>query len=251
MKVIGVDPAPRKGIAVFDGEDRYIAVGESRRFVDELNTMSDLLVCWDSPLTGPPSSVVLGMEASGSAFSQRPVESFFRRTGPGFKAPPRISVCGYSGCPHWAMSRSLLGFPRTGPFDKGAVPFRLVAEDCPRAVDGHLIVEVHPALALWLWCRAMRPNNASWDYKRDETVRGELWDHICRVPDVARILSASDAPCSDDVLDARVAYTLGRLWLEKPASVVLLGDLDKGTFLLPNVDGLQAAFRSFSQTPHR
>jgi hypothetical protein len=249
MRVIGVDPAPTKGMAVFDGRDRHIPVQQSRAFVNELNTVPDLLICWDSPLTGPPGSVVGGAEADGSAFSQRAIESFFSRAQSGFKTPRGISVRGYSGCPHWAMSRSLIGLPRTGPFDKGTLPFRLVTDGSQRPVCGRSVVEVHPALALWLWCRDEREADASWDYKRDDSVREDLWKKVFQVPAVSKVLSATcpTAPSSDDVLDARVAYALGRLWLENPRSVVLLGDFDKGTFLVPRVDGLEAAFRSFSQ----
>ena len=52
-------------------------------------------------------------------------------------------------------------------------------------------------------------------------------------------------PRSDDQLDARVAYALGRLWLDDPVTVLLLGDEDSGSFLVPFAPGIEVAFRSF------
>lgn len=254
MRVCGIDPAPTKGLAVFDGQDRCIPLAKSREFIHELKNLSDgLLVCWDAPLSGPPSRVMRGDPAYGSAFSQRAIESFFSRKKTGFKTPPGISVRGYSGCPHWALSRSLIGLPRTGPFDdEASLPFKLISRNDDRPNDGRSIVEVHPALALWLWCREARDANASWDYKRDADVRAKLWGQFRDLPAISKSKTLSTAfsvaPSSDDQLDARLAYALGWLWLHDHKSVVLLGDLDLGTFLLPRISKLEEKFCSFTQT---
>jgi hypothetical protein len=249
MRVSGIDPAPTKGLAVFDGTDRQIGLEDSAAFVTELASSDDHLVCWDAPLTGPPSSVVGGAAAKGAAFSQRPIESFFSRANTGFKTPKGISVQGYSGCPHWALTRCLLGLPRVGKFDAQAesLPFLPLTRDDQRPVRGRCVVEVHPAVALWLWCREGRRATASWLYKKDRTVVLELWEELLKVPSVAGVLSGARAtvPKSDDQLDARVAYALGRLWLDDPVSVLLLGDADSGTFLVPYVQGIEEAFRLF------
>ena len=249
MRVYGVDPAPKKGMAVFDGRDRHILLQESRSFIASLKTDPDLLICWDASLTGPPCSVIEGGEAGGSAFSQRPIESFFSRAETGFKTPQGISVRGYSGCPHWALSRSLIGLPRTGPFDVETLPFRLVSDEVQKPLLGQCVVEVHPALALWLWCRFDRDTNSAWGYKQDASVCRYLWTQLLQVAAVSNVLSSASllTPSSDDELDARLAYVLGRLWLDDPPSVVLLGDQDHGTFLLPRVSGLEEAFQSFIQ----
>jgi len=105
MKVCGIDPAPKKGLTVFDGSDHAIALEDSAAFMAGLAREDDLLVSWDAPLTGPPSSVVGGSAARGAAFTQRPIESFFSRAATGFKTPEGISVQGYSGCPHWGAAR--------------------------------------------------------------------------------------------------------------------------------------------------
>jgi hypothetical protein len=249
MKVSGIDPAPTKGLSVFDGQDREIELGSSAAFVADHASSDDQLICWDAPLTGPPSSVVGGAAAAGAAFSQRPIESFFSRGSTGFKTPKGISVQGYSGCPHWALTRCMLGLPRVGTFDAAAdsLPFLLLTREEQRPARGRCVVEVHPAVALWLWCREGRSAGASWQYKKDEAVLLELWEELLEVPAVAGVLSHVRAmmPKSDDELDARVAYALGRLWLDAPDAVMLLGDADSGSFLVPRVKGLEMAFQAF------
>lgn len=248
MRVIGIDPAPTKGLDIFDGGDLHVPLCDSRSFISSLRSGQDVLVCWDSPLTGPPSAVVTGGSALGSAFSQRPIESFFSRAGTGFKTPPGISVRGYSGCPHWALSRALLGLPRVGSYDASLsdLPFSLIDVDTPPTTGFH-VVEIHPAVAIWLWCREQRDSNASWDYKKFASVSAELWRLLLTNPNIARILSAvsNQIPKSDDMLDARVGYVLGRLWLERSGLVTLLGNADHGTFLLPQTINLREAFAAF------
>lgn len=248
MKIIGIDPAPAKGLDVFDGNDRRFPLAEAHGFIRRLREADDVLVCWDAPLTGPGAIVAEGGAPSGSAFSQRPIEQFFSRSRHGFKVPPGVSVLGYSGCPHWTISRSFLGYPRVGPYDvpERDLPFRLVATNSAPQF-GRWVVEVHPAVAIWLWCRGEREPGAPWKYKGQADLVAEIWEHLVDLAPFANIFTGSSltAPISDDQLDARVAYALGRLWLEAPHEVVLLGDLDAGTFLLPQVAGLVEAFDAF------
>lgn len=250
MNVVGVDPAPVKGLDVFDGHHRHVPLHEARSLIDALKEQPNVLVCWDAPLTGPPTAVVGGGTARGSDFSQRPIESFFSRGESGFKVPVGISIRGYSGCPHWALSRSLLGLPQVGPFDAqgSSLPLALVATDTP-PTQGRHVVEVHPAVALWLWTRNERETGASWEYKKSLDVMNDLWVILLGIPRVPETLGGrlTTRPVSDDVLDAIVAYVLGRLWLREPRSIVLLGDSNRGTFLLPKVEGLEDAWRRYVQ----
>jgi len=251
MKVIGIDPAPRKGLSVFDGADHEVKIEDAVATLADLAVDDCRLVCWDAPLTGPPSSVVGGAAAAGPAFSQRPIESFFSRKCTGFRTPKGIAVLPFSGCSHWALTRCLLGLPRVGRFDMPveSLPFQLATCDDERPVCGRHVVEVHPAVALWLWCREGRSATASCHYKnkKDRAVLLELWERLLEVPAVAAVLfEVRDiAPKSDDQLDARVAYALGRLWLDDQHSVVLLGNADTGAFLVPAVPGIEDAFCSF------
>ena len=248
MRVVGIDPAPTKGLDTFDGSDRHIPLSGARSFVHSLYSDQGALVCWDAPLTGPPTAAVFGGEGTGSAFSQRPIESFFSKSGTGFKTPPGISVRPYAGCPHWALSRALLGLPRVGPYDADheQLPLKLVTSGTP-PTSGFHVVEVHPAVAIWLWCRERRDSTASWEYKKSASVSDELWNLLLANPDIERVLSGAggDRPTSDDVLDARVAYALGRLWLDRSGSVTLLGSADHGSFLLPQIAGMREAFTAF------
>jgi len=139
--------------------------------------------------------------------------------------------------------------PRVGIYDAdaGQLPFRLESDDAKRPTSGRHIVEVHPAVAIWLWCRWRREANDSFFYKTDPHVRTDVWESLLRVRSVRSVLSRVRAvpPTSDDELDARVAYALGRLWLDEPESVVLLGSADAGAFLVPRVAGIVEAFYAF------
>src|SRR5687767_3398250 len=92
VKIIGIDPAPTKGLDVFDGSDHRFLLAEAHAFIGGLRKGDNVLVCWDAPLTGPAGGVVGGGAPSGSAFSQRPIEQFFSRNRHGFKVPSGISV---------------------------------------------------------------------------------------------------------------------------------------------------------------
>jgi hypothetical protein len=126
------------------------------------------------------------------------------------------------------------------------LPFNLLETDTPPNAGFH-VVEVHPAVAIWLWCRERRDAGASWDYKKSPSVIEELWSLLMGIPSIAEVLSAvsKQVPTSDDVLDARVAYVLGRLWLERSGLVTLLGSADHGTFLLPQTGNIRETFATF------
>ena len=88
MKVVGIDPAPKRGLTVFDGTDQHIPPSDAADFMRDLESEPDVLICWDAPLTGP-SQVALNGNGVGfeSDFTQRPIESFFRQQKTGFKTP--------------------------------------------------------------------------------------------------------------------------------------------------------------------
>ena len=246
MRVIGIDPAPKKGLTVFDGEDHHVTVSDARDFLRELEAEDDVLICWDAPLTGPSSRALGGGGSEhASDFTQRPIEQFFSRGKTGFRAPEGISVMPYSSCPHWAISRNLLGLPRVGPWDRDfdSLPFQLVRRDEDRPQRGRCVVEVHPAVAAWLWCRQGWTGD-SWQYKSEGEVLKAMWRDLADV--LPEHLEAVGEPADHDELDARVAFALGRIWLSGEREVVLLGDLDRGTFLVPNVSRLQERFDDFT-----
>lgn len=251
-RVIAIDPAPSKPSTVFDGV-RYSSMSapDLRRLLDRIAAEEpETLVCWDAPLTGPTDLARPGSNAGD--FTQRPVERFFSREATGFKTPKGISVLGYGACPHWTISRSLLGLPRVGPFDAPAcrLPFALVAENGLSDRRRPAVVEVHPALAAWLWCRGKRSVGAMWGYK-DRNVAAadrrqiwqEMWEIILECVAFARCLPPPD---TDDQFDAGIGYILGEMFVGGDAGGVsrstILGSADEGSFLLPHSDDLAAAW---------
>ncbi|MYH47653.1 MAG: hypothetical protein F4127_13505 [Gammaproteobacteria bacterium] len=152
---------------MFDGTE-YLRLNalELREYLDGLAGAKEaVLVCWDAPLTGPFDPDDAGSHRFD--FTKRPIERFFSLDETGFKTPKGISVQGYAGCQHWTISRSLLGLPRVGPYDKpeNNLPFRLVAASGEQMRSRKSVVEIHPGLAAWLWCREKRNTNAGWEYK--------------------------------------------------------------------------------------
>ena len=77
----------------------------------------------------------------------------------------------------------------------------------------------------------------TWLYKKDHSVREKMWRVVEQGPWRAAGCAPTEAPQSDDELDSRVAYLLGRLWLSG-GQVMQLGDKDSGAFLLPTVEKL-------------
>ena len=156
MPVIAVDPAPGKESTVIDGTKFLKLSPRELRLGMPSGLVNETLLCWDAPLTGPGDPEPAG--ADPSDFTQRPVEKFFSRKETGFKAPKGISVRPYSGCPHWAISRSILGLPRTGPYDHGfdRLPFHLLPGAEEERAGRPSVVEIHPAVGAWLWCREWR-----------------------------------------------------------------------------------------------
>ncbi len=261
---IGCDVGSGKGAHLFDGGsaveernpqqlDEYLVLRRSR---------SDVLIAWDSPLTGPcdPDKPLV----RGQDLTQRPIETFFRSGE--WKAPKGISVLPYCGCSHWTLSMRVLGLPKVGPYSTGyaELPFRLVSsrEQLAKTDERASVVEVHPAVAIWLWYRAANRTPAAWSYKgikverikdepdaqfrqRAKQVRTQRvlthWQEVCNNVDGAKELPT---PTNDDELDAIVAWLLADRWITG-SGVVLLGNQKSGCFLVPKIDALLEAFARF------
>lgn len=234
MRVIGIDVAPAKGGHVCeDGSPpKEMKPCDLDSYLKGLP--DNVLIAWDAPLTGPPD-----VEAWTDCqdLTTREIERFFGPSGP-LPAPPGISVRSYCGCPHWTISRRLLGLPRVGPYDMEAeLPFRIVTNDQDRPVTGHHVVEVHPAVAIWRWCSAH--HDGPWNYKKNQKCRDELGRLMSR-----RIRKVEVAGADDDELDAWTAWYLAHCWLER-RGVMLLGNARTGSFLLPEEPSVQRKFEHF------
>lgn len=247
--MIAVDPAPGKESTLFDGTTflRRDARG-LRAYLDQpRNRTRETLLCWDAPLTGPRDPASAGTFPSD--FTQRRVERFFRQKETGFQTPKGISVLGYSGCQHWTITRSLLGLPRTGPYDIDyrRLPYHLLPGPDTECAERASVVEVHPAVAAWLWCRGARDKR--WEYKKDVAIRNEMWSIILARTGFPWV---GGHPRDDDEFDAAVAYILGSLYVrdrsgaaEDERGVTILGDRFTGSFLLPAIPGLEQTWRAW------
>jgi hypothetical protein len=240
MRVIGIDVGPAKGGQVCDDGELLEPMNPANldSYLHELS--GDVLIAWDAPLTGPPDPDVW---TDKSDLSTRPIESFFMR--PPYKAPKGISVRPYSGCPHWTISRRLLGLPRVGRYDETELPFQLVSDDQPPRSGRH-IVEVHPAVALWRWCRA-DGHNGPWEYKnkkyKNKKCTGCMKD-LCILMS-ARMGKDLTGLQTDDQLDATLAWHLAESWRGR-RGVRLLGNARAGSFLLPDETALWEQFKEFT-----
>lgn len=275
MRVIAIDPAPgSKGSTMYSGGDDFpqIPGEEMRRILDGERKRGPVLLCWDAPLTGPRDPEEANQPGD---FIQRRLDKFFRLQETGFRTPPGISVLPYASCWHWTITRSVLGLPRVGPYDaKSDLPFLLLPDEGGEShgaqvaqSDRSCIVEIHPAVAAWLWCRGLpefrsrsSKGGEGWKYKGDKKdttlqLQKEMWKVVLLHCDGTLKASLpkpktdgeSWEPANDDQFDAAVGYILGVKWLRGDEDVVLLGDRANGSMLLPGTrDGdLCNAWRKF------
>ncbi len=164
-------------------------------------------------------------------------------------------MLGYGACPHWTLSRSLLGLPIVGPFDKTSdkLPLKLITGASNKMQRQKSVVEIHPGLAAWLWCRGERGNDANWVYKGSKAemrrIRDEMWEIIL---DRSGFENELPHPGNDDEFDAAVGYILGKLFVQSgeqaPRSSLILGNSEHGSFLLPNIPGLADAWLRWKDT---
>ena len=254
MKVFGIDIAPGKPSTVFDGQTHNQYTGaELSDWLSELSQSSqDVLICLDAPLAGPadPDSPTF----LPKDHTQRPIESFFSKGETGIKVPKGVSVLPYSGCPHWTITRRLLGLPRIGRWDVSwkDLPFKLVTEPTIQSSNGQFVVEVHPALATWLWNDGPIQNDLDWEYKKSRNTLLRVWRGVkakltldCRKLSLCELddISIND----DDELDAVVAWLLWSIWVSGQGQVRGLGNIHAGHFLLPFSEELEKRFEQFVQ----
>lgn len=285
MIVVGIDPAPGKGLMICgdpksDKVFTHVNISEAHFYIVNLANkevnQEGVLICWDSPLTGPPNGYLnptnhLSLsKLDPNPYVQRRIEKTLTtlvkaRAIDSTSKPSKvsgISTLPYSQCSHWTISRAVLGLPRVGPYDRtDNLPFRLITENMVPTKPENCVIEVHPALALWLWLKDKRDDNAgtandgdgrpSWRYKSGkkadrQAVFKDLWVSFRDLDCVRSVLDDSgkfpeepeddgthDGTHDDDHLDAMVAYTLGKLWLRGDGSVKLYGDESCGSMLLP------------------
>lgn len=279
IKVIGIDPAPAKETVIYDGE-KFIEVLPVELKVYLENFKEDTLICWDAPLTGMASENAIRnfqqyLEALAkskkkkkpkwSPLEARIIEKYIALQD----IPKAISTNSFSQCPHWAITQYCLGLPLINDqfIQKEPIPFELITSHNEReklSLKKNYIVEVHPALALWLWLKDSGVEN--WNYKgssrKDKNILGdnqpenktkifktltellfkkaELLLGKQQAFDISKIKvtvikskeeTVEEKTMTDDHLDAYIAWLLGTLWLKN--EVILAGNKNTGAMLLP------------------
>ena len=223
MRVIGIDPAPVKPAVAFDGLDFHVVQpADLRGWVEgRLRDQPDTLIAWDAPLAFDPAT----------SFYSRPVD---KQLAAAAADEPAVNTAHFANLSHWAVTCHTLGFPFGNP------PCELQLVDAmPEARHGPLLMEVHPAFAIFRWWRAGRAEGPVPLYKKGgrkvrlsavekllDQVGGELrgLDLLCAG------LARGGVPV-DDLLDAVVAYEVGCRFLE--GATVTVGSLAAGFIVLP------------------
>lgn len=242
IKVVGIDPAPGKHSTIFDGERFWTLDPVSLGKKLEQYRKEKTLICWDAPLTGK------GQDIGNGSLSDRPIEKFLR----GRIKAEGVSILPYSGCPHWTISRSLLGLPKVGNYDRDDIPFKLLASTL---CDVPMVAEVHPAVAVFLWLGDKFQKYKSSDFKKGKSrsIVKKLWNELISLRGFLEIrnlgtIKINVEPQNDDELDALIGYILGIKFVNGD-NVYLLGDGDdedvakSGAILIPST-GLSKNFNT-------
>ncbi len=244
IKVIGIDPAPSKESTVFDGNNffpfSYIKLKGCLKKIKKENTENKMLICWDAPLS-------FSIDCS-SPFTKRDIEKFFSQKE-GEETPKGISVMGYSTCPHWIITQNLLGYPQTNECNFNH-PYQLVFNQKDITLS---ITEVHPAVAIWLWCREENHGLTNWNYKGKKEENEKIIDCLIEIlksksiidDEVIKLIKEKPRKKQDDYLDAYIAWKLGQEWVTSNQNVMILGDSNTGSFLLPYSEKLFVKFNNY------
>ena len=265
FRIISVDPAPSKGSTIFDSIDESFqeldAPHLDKYLKEARQSDASLLVAWDAPLTGPSSLGFFpkedkkenGASFDFSQFYERKIEKDLReKYGGGKKGNKKIvSVLGYAGCSHWAISRAILGLPRVGRYclPDSSLPFKLcTAEDQkPKpSLKGHFVVETHPALAMAMLFKSISNCvTALQQYKRKKKgtsaedrraavmiLKEAIRNKFSELPESFNTIQ------NDDELDTFVGFLLARLWITSNTKtcVEIHGTLADGAILLPSAN---------------
>lgn len=233
FRVVGIDPAPSKGLMVFDpaGESVFTQVPAIKArewcYTNLAGRGQTVVTGWDAPLTAEFTC----------GYYERPVEKLLSgMLGDG------VSVRAYAGCPHWAITQDCLGLP----FKLAKNPNRLrpVATSCPPAGEGSWVVETHPAVSLAMcWPPGCLPH---YKYQKAKAAgRSAALSEICQQLASYSVgwfgqpwIPLPTRPASgwklDDYLDAQVAYLSVVALLTGKG--IYLGDIQRGGFAVPATD---------------
>jgi len=258
-RVVGVDPAPSKKSVVCYSSNRHLVFKQfnAQQLYEFLELCKDkdsqVLLVWDAPLTGPPlySAKEERKYAKGD-FTQRDIEKFFMKKEYKHKPPTGINTQGYSGCQHWTITKTFTGLPLLGDFCKQKdLPFHhIVSNGTECRNDKPNIVEVHPALAIYIWIKysELFSQIENWQYKKDKLILKNLFDVLIEVAlKVLPVQIDFSQIESDDHFDAFIAWALGYLYVaqdQNQPKVSIMGNEKTGSMLLPYEEELLKMFNN-------
>ncbi len=223
-QVTGIDPAPAKGLTIWDGSAaqpvRVPSAKATAWIKSEGSKRGNWLICWDSPLSFD----------SSINFSDRPIDKVVRAAVSGWVKEGKIdqkavSIRPFSGCPHWALSCEALGLP----FSKARQnPYKLAFTKEEAMSGGIWLLEVHPAVALALWWAELPSNSGPMPVYKGKP---EKCQQIAK--ELGFDLLVGRDWLDDDVLDAFVACRVGQQFLTGES--MWIGDPRRGGYILPSV----------------
>jgi hypothetical protein len=251
MRPIAIDPAP-VGLHFCDGTGRP-TLSPLPQLGELLDGGDDAVVIgWDGPLTGPAEAE--GARLAPADLVRRVIEAFFKSTPHGFSLPAGIPYVGWSGSPHWPLTRRIFGLPRVGPWDQPleALPYRLATSgDAP--TSGRWIVETNAAVAIWLCVRDHPAGKmVVWAHKDRPDVRAQIWNIVAqrltgRPAEELADFWKMPSPDNAEQMDSLTTWLLVSRWIAGDPGVTILGSARTGAWLLPATDGMADAFNSFAE----
>ena len=152
------------------------------------------------------------------------------------------------------MTKHFLGLPVIGPWDTPIeeLPFTLISNNEVPTNKGSYVVEVHPAVAIWLWCSHFSTSEiTNWEYKKSDSDFQQIWTCLSEIIMSYRLFQGYDlTPAdfnlkSDDELDALISWLLGKLFIDGNQNVSLLGSKESGSFLLPEIPTMRIAWKKY------
>lgn len=246
FRIISVDPAPGKPSTLYDSSDqkfRHLSPAALDTYlIKARNETERLLLVWDAPLTGPPSTDrIAECQNAGD-----PNPYYMRRLEQRLRArySQLVNILGYAGCSHWAISRAVLGLPKVGRYCSDCIPFRHVVKNDRPVELGHYVVETHPALAAAMLdtsvtdlLREYKGSRVSAETRKDATRK--LFEHLkswCEQHHPEIIPTLPQEVTGDDEFDALVGYVIATVWINGGNSVEVVGNQADGAMLLPHIE---------------
>lgn len=249
IQIIGIDIAPGKKSTIYDGNCyQHMSADALSNYLISLQNDKNktVLLCWDAPLTGPQTTTRDNYFFRSGDFTKRIIEKEY------YNVPKGISVMGYASCPHWTITKFLTGYPIIGDYCiKENLPFTLVTNEKTELVNNKkYIVEVHPALSIWLLMKDIVDHEQNWVYKKMDEF--ELNNFITDFKATLETILPKDFwecinvvnPQNDDELDAYTAWLMGYLWVSKiklnNIRITPVGNREKGCIILPQIINVKA-----------